>query len=107
MKLIEKAVDFQVYILLKGGGSEWVKAFDSLSGLSVLFSSDKTPKGVLKHISISHFDRYPTWDELLEIKNQLLGDIDAMMVMPKKKYYVNVSKNCFHIWETPTEWGIL
>lgn len=106
MLLKQRGVDKRIHDFLIREGSEWVKAFDTVSGHSVLFSKDKTPKGVLLHISISHFERYPTWDELLEIKEQLLGDIDAMMVMPKKIDYVNMSKNCFHIWETPTEWNI-
>ena len=106
MFLKQKAVDKRVYDFLIHEGSEWVKAYNSLAAHSVLYSLDKTLHGTLKHISISHPDRYPTWEELLEIKNELLGDIDAMMVMPKKLDYVNLAKNCFHIWETPTEWNI-
>lgn len=106
MELIQKAVNPALAKMLRAEGSEWVKCYTTLSGHSVLFSLDNTPKGALKHFSVSHFERYPTWDEILEIKEQLLGDIDAMMVMPKKEDYVNLESKTFHVWETPTEWGI-
>jgi hypothetical protein len=92
---------------LLGEGSISCEAYQSDTGLSIMYSVDKTQHGVLKHLSISRRDRYPGWDEMLEVKNHFFGDIDAMMVMPKKRDYVNISKNCFHIWETPTSWDVL
>ena len=75
--------------------------------LGIILSTDDTPKwGPLKHASVSHQDRYPTWDELIEVKEYFFGDVDCMMIMPKKKDYVNLNPNCFHIWQTPQEWGI-
>lgn len=86
---------------------ELVGAFRTGSGCVALFTKDNTPKwGPLKHVSISHQSRYPTWEEIREIKDALFGDIDVMMVLPKKADYVNIHKNCFHLWETPQEWGI-
>ena len=75
--------------------------------MGVLSSEDNTPKwGWLKHISVSRHDRYPSWKEILEVKQQLFGDVDCMMIMPKKEDYVSVHPNCFHIWKTPQDWGI-
>ncbi len=75
--------------------------------LTVLKTVDNTPKwGWLKHISVSCLNRYPTWEELLELKDRFFGDIDCMMIMPKKSDYVNLHPNCFHIWQTPQEWGL-
>lgn len=83
------------------------KIFESGDGLGVLVSEDNTPKwGWLKHLSISRHDRYPTWEEILEVKEKIFGDIDVMMIMPKKSDYVNVHQNCFHLWQTPQEWGL-
>ena len=77
------------------------------SSLQVLVSEDNTPKwGWLKHVSISRPTRYPDWDEILEVKEQLFGDVDVMMVMPKKEDYVNVHPYCFHLWQTPEEWAM-
>lgn len=73
----------------------------------IFLSQDKTPKwGWLKHISISCQYRYPTWEEILEAKEHFFGDMDTMMIIPKKADYVNVHPNCFHIWQTPQEWGL-
>ena len=77
------------------------------STIAVICSEDNTPKwGWLKHVSISRADRFPSWEEILEIKEQLFGDVDCMMIMPKKEDYVNVHQFCFHVWKTPQEWGI-
>lgn len=84
-----------------------VRAFRSECGLAILCSEDNTEKfGVLSHVSVSRENRYPSWDELIAIKERFFGDIDCMMVMPKKKDYVNVHNFTFHIWKCPTDWGI-
>ena len=92
--------------ILQGSGCLWSKAFWSKTGILVLYTMDKTPHGELKHISVSRSDRFPTWEELLKAKEYFIGDVDAMMVMPSRKDYVNLHKNCFHIWQTPEKWGI-
>lgn len=52
------------------------------------------------HLSISHRDRYPTWDEIKDARYALLPN-DAMiaMMLPPKDEYVNLHPNCFHLWE--------
>lgn len=84
-----------------------MQAFMTDTGVKILKTVDNTPKwGWLKHVSISREDRYPSWDEILEVKENFFGDVDCMMVMPKKEDYVNFHKNTFHIWKTPQDWGI-
>lgn len=52
------------------------------------------------HISISHPDRYPTWDEIYSARYQLMPmSIDVAMYLPPPNEYVNVHSNCFHLWE--------
>jgi len=76
--------------------------------LVIIKSKDNTPKwGELLHISVSHRERHPTWEELLALKEYFFGDEDTMMVMPKKECYVNVHTHCFHIWKTPESWDLL
>lgn len=106
IELIQNLPPQELVRMLGAEGSSEIKSYHTLAGHTILFSTDTTPKGKLKHISISHFTRYPNWDELLDFKEQLLGDIDAMLVMPKKADYVNLHKTTFHIWQTPTEWNI-
>ncbi len=51
------------------------------------------------HLSISHPDRYPTWEELLMVKERFVGDEEeAIQVLPRKSEYVNIHPNCFHLW---------
>lgn len=76
-------------------------------GLTVIVSRDQTPHGSLLHVSISRRDRYPTWGEIKAIREAFYdADVDVMMVMPKKADYVNLHKNCFHLWQTPASWGL-
>lgn len=52
------------------------------------------------HLSISHPNRYPTWDEIKEARYLLVPDeVTMAMLLPPKAEYVNVSENCFHLWE--------
>jgi hypothetical protein len=78
-----------------------------LDDLSVIGSKDPTRHGELLHVSIARQDRYPSWDEILAVKEAFFGDVDAMMVLPKKSDYVNIHNHCFHLWQTPAEWGVL
>ncbi len=83
------------------------KAYKNDVGLLVLVNADNTPKwGKLKHISISRTNMYPSWDEILRVKDYFFGDVDCMMVMPKEQDYINCHQFCFHIWQTPQEWGL-
>lgn len=84
------------------------KAFKTKDGLAIIASTDNTPKwGDLLHVSISRLDKYPSWDEIVQVKLQFFGDRkDAMMLIPKRTDYVNVHENCFHLWECPEEWGL-
>lgn len=61
------------------------------------------PRGELRwHLSISHPDRYPDWDEIAEARYQLVPN-EAMMVMvlPPAEQYVNICDTCFHLHEVP------
>ena len=51
------------------------------------------------HVSVIHRDRLPTWDELREVKDWLVGrDRLAVQVLPPAGEYVNVHPNCLHLW---------
>ncbi len=52
------------------------------------------------HLSISHPDRYPTLDEIKNIRYRLLpNEITVGILLPPKEEYVNIHKNCFHLWQ--------
>jgi hypothetical protein len=52
------------------------------------------------HLSISHPDRFPTWNEINEARDRLLpDDVFFCLPHPPKKYWLSVHPNCFHLWE--------
>lgn len=82
-------------------------------GLTVMASLDPLPhltitsKPRFLHISISRPDRYPGWDEQVQVVEALAGkDLDMAMIKPRRGDYVNVHRFVFHWWEMPVEWGL-
>lgn len=72
------------------------RGYKTESGCSVFVARE--PQGW--HLSIAHTDRYPTWDEIADVRYALLPDeIYAAIIMPPKAEYVNVHNNCFHVHE--------
>lgn len=54
----------------------------------------------LWHLSISHPDRNPTWEEIHQVRYDLMPrDRDMAMILPPVENYVNIHEYCFHIWE--------
>lgn len=54
------------------------------------------------HLSISHPDRYPTWDEVASAWYQLVPDADnrvGQMALPKKAHYISIHNYCFQVHE--------
>lgn len=57
--------------------------------------------GVGWHLSISHPKRYPTWDEISEARYKLVpNEVTMAMFLPPREQFVNVHKNCFHLFQT-------
>lgn len=108
MKLYRKEPPAILVRGLASEGGDDVRMYHNDDGLIILSSLDGTHHGKLKHLSMSRADRYPAWDEIVAVKEQLMGmEMDAMMVIPKRADYVNVHPNTFHVWQTPVEWGVL
>jgi hypothetical protein len=52
------------------------------------------------HLSISHPNRYPTWDEVAKARYELVPDeVHMVMHLPKMDEYVNIHESCFHLHE--------
>ena len=52
------------------------------------------------HLSISHSSRYPTYDEIKSARYEFIKDSVTMaMFFPPKAEFVNLHKNCFHLYE--------
>lgn len=79
------------------GTTAWRK-----DNLRVLFSpiETHTENGCQwSHASVSHHARYPTWDEILDVRYTFFSETDEVcQILPPKGEYVNLHKNCFHLW---------
>ena len=52
------------------------------------------------HLSISHSSRYPSYDEIKSARYEFIQDETTMaMLFPPVKDFVNICKNCFHLYE--------
>lgn len=64
-----------------------------------------------EHVSVSlwtkrgtRIDRCPTWDEMVWVKDLLFEEDEVVMqIHPKKEDYVNLAKNCLHLWKPVKE----
>lgn len=51
------------------------------------------------HVSFSRKSRLPTYADLQLVKREFIGrDKKAVMIFPDEKHYVNIHKNCLHLW---------
>ena len=67
--------------------------------LSVGVSVERVDGKRWLHVSIAHARRMPTWDELREVKDWLIGrDRRAIQVLPAAAEHVNIHPFCLHLW---------
>jgi len=59
------------------------------------------------HLSIAHQGhpkRYPTWDELAEVRYSVVpNDVTMAMLLPPLEQYVNIHEHCFQMIEVPDQ----
>jgi hypothetical protein len=82
-----------------------VRSFSKGDCRVLLGNEDRQRNGVKRlHLSISCHARYPHWDEIKDARYALLPlGVTFAMLLPPPGEYVNVHKNCFHLWELPKE----
>jgi len=54
-----------------------------------------------EHLSVSPYNhkKMPSWEDLCKLKDMFWKDDEAcIQIHPKKSEYVNIQKNCLHIW---------
>jgi len=68
--------------------------------LGMMFSVEREADGKRwVHVSVSHRDRIPTWDEMRAVKDWAIGrDKLALQVMPPDAEYVNHHPRTLHLW---------
>lgn len=51
------------------------------------------------HVSCSHPDRLPSWEELKLVKHVFVGKgRTALQVFPAERQWVNIHPYCLHLW---------
>ena len=87
------------------------RAFETESGCSVIVGREPArrvsaglavPESALLlwHLSIAHANRYPTWDEIADVRYKLVPDnVTMALLLPPPDEYVNAHEHCFHLWE--------
>lgn len=78
------------------------EAFDGIdthisnTGCLVIVATEKDKR----HLSISHPDRLPSYNEIKKARYDLCSDIQNMaQIFPMEDEYVNFHKYCLHLWE--------
>ena len=77
-----------------------VKLLNIITGMTVIASVAREQDGKRWfHVSCAHPERMPTWNELLAVKDQIIGrDKTALQVIPPRAKHVNIHPNCLHLW---------
>jgi len=76
------------------GGSGWVTIKGQI--FYVIYSNG----GGWDHVSVSHRNRCPRWDEMCIIKDIFFNKNECCVEYhPAQKDYVNMHPNCLHIWK--------
>jgi hypothetical protein len=103
---------FQPMVIRDSAGDLHARVFRPPRGFGVLASIDRLDDNKLwLHLSVSRPNCLPTWEDLRETKNTLLGrEKVAIQLLPKESDYVNAHPFTLHLWhclEGPTvaPWG--
>lgn len=87
------------------------RAYMTASGCSVIVALEparEAPENIwlprealfIWHLSIAHRRRYPTWDEIADVRYELIpDDVTMAMLLPPPGDYVNEHDYCFHLWQ--------
>lgn len=87
------------------------RAYRTASGCGVSVSQEpakRAPAGIwlppneltLWHLVVSHPHRYPTWDEIADVRYELVpDDVTMAMLLPPPDSYVNLHEFAFQLWQ--------
>lgn len=71
-------------------------SFETLTGCKGFVTKD----GGKWHLSISHKNRLPTYEELKDARYRFCPDVKYMaQIFPPKEEFVNIHPYCLHLWE--------
>jgi hypothetical protein len=95
-QLVEVEIPAQVRVMLEPGS----KAY-RMGGCHIICSQQKAGW----HLTISRLDKLPSWEEVRDVRYQLIPDEATMaMLLPPRTEYVNVHPFCLQLYEIPGEY---
>lgn len=77
------------------------RAFKSSSRKLAVIVSGQTEQDGKRwiHVSVSHRARLPSWEELVLVRDQLLGqEARCLHLVSKASQHVNIHPYCMHLW---------
>lgn len=94
---IQKIKGIQLYTLEECGGLGFLER-DDIPACSLVFTRNESEK--YDHVSIAPVDGItPTWDQMCILKDLFFNeDEECVQIHPKAEHYVNIKKNCLHLW---------
>lgn len=99
---VDMSQDAMFQMLIAGGMQSGTKKY-RMGRVSILVSPpDERYPTMGWHMSISHPERYPTWDEVASAWYQLVPDADhrvGVMILPKREDYISIHNYCFQVHE--------
>lgn len=101
MKLVQQPMPLGMARVLPLSSA--VRLYRGPGDLAVILGHEPAGPGglLLWHVSISLPDRYPTWDEIRDVRYLFpqLARVTMAQLLPPAEDYVSVHPNCFHLWE--------
>lgn len=71
--------------------------------LRIIKTLDNVAGEMWIHLSVSCRNRYPSWDELLDVRYKFFpNDVEVIQIFPPKGDYISEHKYTFHLWHCPT-----
>lgn len=81
-------------------GEDGARYYNTARSLAVIVSiAVEQDRRRWLHMSCSHIERIPTWEELRDAKDVFIGrDRVALQVLPRQRDYVNIDPRVLHLW---------
>lgn len=85
-------------LLIASNAEDGISGFITIRGQNFVFVCSWG--GGWDHVSVSHRNRCPSWNEMCEVKDMFFRkDECCVEYHPSEKDYVNVHPYCLHIWK--------
>lgn len=64
------------------------------------FGNSRMEPDVRWHISVSHAERVPSWEEMADACHAIRPGVPFVMGVPPRSWWLNLHPNVLHLWQT-------